>query len=77
MMKRLALALMVAASLAACTTTSPDVIQRGDAQRLSTVQDGTVISIRPVTVDGTQSGVGGVSGAVVGGGAGSNIGGPR
>ena len=34
MMKRLALALMVAASLAACTTTSPDVIQRGDAQRL-------------------------------------------
>jgi outer membrane lipoprotein SlyB len=76
-MKRLALALMVAASLAACTTTSPDVIQRGDAQRLSTVQDGTVISIRPVTVDGTQSGVGGVSGAVVGGVAGSNIGGPR
>ena len=32
----------IAASLAACTTTSPDVIQRGDAQRLSTVQDGTV-----------------------------------
>ena len=31
------------------------------------VQDGTILSIRPVTVDGTQSGVGGVSGAVVGG----------
>lgn len=78
-MKRLVFAAMVAASvcLAACTTTSPDVVQRGDAQRLSSVQDATVLSIRPVTVDGSQSGMGGVAGAVVGGVAGSSIGGPR
>ena len=57
--------------MAACTTTSPDVVQRGDAQRLSTVQDATVLSVRNVTVDGTQSGAGGVTGAVVGGVAGS------
>jgi len=75
-MKKLLIATMVAA-LAACSTTSPDTIQRGDAQRLSQVQDATVLSVRPVTVDGSQSGVGGVSGAVVGGVAGSNIGGPR
>ena len=69
-MKALATAVL-AAALAACTTTSPDVIQRGDANRLSSVQDAVVLNVRPVTVDGTQSGVGGAAGAVVGGVAGS------
>jgi outer membrane lipoprotein SlyB len=58
--------------LAACTTTSPDVIQRGDAQRLSSVQDGVVLSVRNVTVEGNQSGAGAATGAVVGGIAGSS-----
>ena len=58
--------LALAAMLAACTTTSPDVIQRGDANRLSSVQDAVVLNVRPVVVDGTQSGVGGAAGAVVG-----------
>ena len=75
-MKKFVLALLVA-SLAACATSSPDVIQRGDAQRLSQVQDGTVLSIRPVTVDGSQSGVGTVAGGVIGGVAGSSVGGHR
>jgi outer membrane lipoprotein SlyB len=64
-------------ALAACSTTSPDVIQRGDAQRMSQVVDATVLSIRPVTVEGNQSGAGGVAGGVVGGVAGSSIGGRR
>jgi outer membrane lipoprotein SlyB len=59
------------AVLAACTTTSPDVIQRSDAQRLATVQDATVLSVRDVTVDGQQTGTGAATGAVVGGVAGS------
>lgn len=63
---------LVAATLAACTTTSPDMVQRGDAQRLSTVQDATVLSVRPVTVDGSQSGGGGVTGALVGGALGAS-----
>jgi outer membrane lipoprotein SlyB len=66
-----------ALALAACSTTSPDVVQRGDAQRMSYVQDATVLSVRPVVVDGTQSGIGGVSGGVVGAVAGSSVGGPR
>jgi outer membrane lipoprotein SlyB len=65
------------ALLAACTTTSPDVVQRGDAQRLATVQDATVLSVRSVTVDGTQSGAGGATGAVLGGVAGSSRSGGR
>lgn len=62
---------------AGCSTTNPDVISRNDAQRMSTVLDATVLSTRPVTVEGTQSGVGGVAGGVVGGIAGASVGGRR
>ena len=75
-MKKL-LILAVTAALAACSTTSPDVIQRGDAQRLSQVQDAVVLNVRPVVVDGSQSGIGGAAGAVAGGVAGSSVGGSR
>lgn len=74
-MKRL-LASVFVLVLAACSSSSPDVIQRGDAQRLSTVSDAVVLSVRTVTVEGSQSGVGAATGGVVGGlagyGAGSN-----
>lgn len=75
-MKKL-LVLGLVAALAACSTSSPDVVKRGDAQRMSDVQDATVLSIRPVTVDGTQSGVGGTVGGVVGGIAGYGMGSQR
>ncbi len=75
-MKSLLIAI-AALALAACTTTNPDVIQKGDAQRLSQVQDATVLSVRPVVVDGNQSGVGAVAGGVTGGIAGSTVGGRR
>lgn len=71
------LAIAVIGTMAACATSSPDVVQRGDAQRMSVVEDATVLSIRPVVVDGSQSGIGGVSGGVVGGIAGSSVGGHR
>ncbi|MEJ6000586.1 glycine zipper 2TM domain-containing protein [Paucibacter soli] len=74
--KKLIAAAAVAA-LAACSTTSPDVVQRGDAQRMSQVQDATVLSIHPVTVDGSQSGAGAVTGGVIGAVAGSSVGGRR
>ena len=76
-MKRLLIAIAAAAALAACTTTSPDVIQKGEAQRMSQVQDATVLSVRPVVVEGNQSGVGAVAGGVAGGVAGSTVGGHR
>src|SRR6185369_8518815 len=65
---------LVALVLAGCSTTSPDVIKRDDAQRMSNVLDGVVISTRPVTVEGSQSGVGAAAGGVVGGVAGSTVG---
>jgi outer membrane lipoprotein SlyB len=71
------LIVIAAAALAACSTTSPDVIDRNEAQRLSQVQDATVLSVRAVVVEGQQSGTGGTAGAVVGGVAGASVGGAR
>jgi outer membrane lipoprotein SlyB len=76
-MKRLAVIASVAALLAACSTTSPDVISKGDANRMASVLDATVLSTRSVTVEGSQSGVGAAAGGVVGGIAGSSVGGRR
>jgi outer membrane lipoprotein SlyB len=76
-MKCLIIAATVLATLAACTTTSPDVINRNEAQRLSNVQDGVILSLRPVVVEGSQSGIGSVAGGVVGGMAGGSVGGRR
>jgi outer membrane lipoprotein SlyB len=68
--------LAVVLALAACASSSPDVIQRGDAQRMAQVQDGVVLSVRDVVVDGSQSGIGAAVGGVVGaigGSAGSSV----
>jgi outer membrane lipoprotein SlyB len=75
-MKQLLTAVSVAV-LAACTTSNPDVVRRYETQRLSQVYDATVLSVRPVTVEGSQSGIGAGAGAVAGGVAGSTIGGHR
>jgi len=57
---------VAAVTLVACASSSPDVIQRGDAQRMAQVEDAVVLSVRTVTVDGSQSGIGGAVGGVVG-----------
>ena len=62
----LAIALALAALLGACASSSPDVIKRSDAQRMAQVEDGVVLSVRSVVVDGSQSGIGGAVGGVVG-----------
>ncbi|MCF8146962.1 MAG: hypothetical protein K9J50_00270 [Sulfuritalea sp.] len=68
------LAVCAVAGLTACASSSPDVIRREDAQIMSFIQEGVVISIRPVTVDGSQSGIGAAAGGVIGaiGGSGAS-----
>lgn len=66
---------LLALTLGACATSSPDVIQRGDAQRMSLVEDGVVLSVRNVVVDGSQSGIGAAVGGVTGAVAGATRGG--
>jgi outer membrane lipoprotein SlyB len=68
----LSLGIAIVAALAACANSSPDVIRRSDTQTMSQVQDGVILTVRTVTVDGSQSGVGGVVGGVVGAIAGSS-----
>ena len=60
------LVLMLVATLGACASSSPDVIQRGDTQRMAVVEDAVVLSVRSVVVDGSQSGIGATVGGVVG-----------
>ena len=78
-MSRLALPTVIALALAlsACATSNPDVIGRHETQRMSQVQDATVLSTRPVVVDGTQSGTGAVAGGVIGAISGGSVGGRR
>jgi outer membrane lipoprotein SlyB len=58
-------------TLTACATSSPDTVRRSDAQTMASIQDGVVLSVRSVTIDGSQSGIGGVVGGAVGAIAGS------
>lgn len=63
---RLVSVLSLLALLGACASSSPDLIQRGDAQRMAKIEDAVVLTVRTVTVDGSQSGVGATVGGVVG-----------
>jgi outer membrane lipoprotein SlyB len=72
-----ALAAAAMLTLGACSTSSPDVVNRNDTQRLATVVDAVVLNTRPVVVDGAQSGLGAVTGGFLGGTIGSGVGGSR
>jgi outer membrane lipoprotein SlyB len=65
--------------LVACQATSQGgrTVSREQAQRPLTVYNGTVLSVADVQIQGRESGVGAVGGAVVGGIVGSTIGGGR
>jgi outer membrane lipoprotein SlyB len=65
--------ILVSALLGACVTTGSGY-SRNDLHAVESVQYGVIESVRPVNVDGTQSGIGAGAGAVVGGLAGSQIG---
>lgn len=69
--------LAVAASGCATRSSSPDVYRSSDTQREQTVRMATVESVRKVTIQRDSSNVGTVGGAVVGGLAGSTMGGGR
>lgn len=64
--------------LTACgANPSATTYSRDQALAVQQVQFGTIVSVREVQIEGTQSGVGAVAGTVVGGVAGSGVGGGR
>ena len=75
-MQKLAMTLPIivaSALLGACATTGSGY-SRNDLHAMASVQYGVIESVRPVNVNGTQSGLGAGAGAVLGGVAGSQIG---
>jgi outer membrane lipoprotein SlyB len=64
-----------AALLAGCVShESPDVYEKHEAGREQTIRMATVDSVRKVTIEGSQSGIGAAAGGAVGGIAGSQVG---
>lgn len=76
-MKAIALPLLAALLLGACASTNPDLRPRHEVMRMAQVQDGTVVAVRPVRLDGHQTGLGATAGAVAGSVAGGTVGGRR
>jgi len=71
----LLVSLAAATILAGCATSkSGDVYSRDEALREQTVRLATVESVRPVTIQGTRSGIGAAAGGITGGVAGSGVG---
>ncbi|WP_370263352.1 glycine zipper 2TM domain-containing protein [Limnobacter sp.] len=69
--------LLCVAALAGCATqsTSGTVYREGETRRAQIIEQGTVESVRTVTIQGDTNGVGTAAGGIVGGIAGSNVGG--
>lgn len=66
------------AALSACATpSSPNTFTRSEAQRVQTVEPGTVTGVRDVTISKEGSNVATATGAVLGGVAGNSMGGGR
>jgi outer membrane lipoprotein SlyB len=72
-------AILAILALVGCQSTSQGgrTVTRDQAQRQMTVFQGTVLRVEDVQIQGRESGVGTVGGAVVGGIVGSTIGGGR
>ncbi len=79
MMKKVMVFMLVisAAGLTACASSeTSNVYSRKEARTVQTIQEGQVTDLAPVTIEGTQSGLGAIAGGAAAGiGAGSSIGG--
>ena len=76
-MKRMIIAALLAPAVAltaACASFSPQDYSASEARSVETVQYGSVVSVRPVHINGDQAPVGTLAGAAVGGLLGSTIG---
>ena len=64
--------------LGGCTNSlTGDSYSRDEARRVQTIRMGTIESLRPVKIEGTNTPIGAGAGAIVGGVAGSAVGGGR
>lgn len=69
---------VMATALAGCASSlGPNTYERGSVGMVSRVEEGTVVNVRPIRIEGSQksAGVGTLAGAAIGGLAGSELGG--
>ncbi len=74
MRKSVPILLFTLVLLGGCAGPSSEVYSRNQTMREMTVQYGVVEEVRPVTLEGSRSGVGTIAGGAIGGVAGSQIG---
>ena len=80
MRKSVASAVMIATALlvGGCQSSlTGDTYSRSEARQVQTVRLGTVVSLRPVQIEGTKTPIGAGAGAIVGGIGGSTLGGGK
>jgi len=80
LLSSLALGLALSATVltgCASRSTSGQVYREGEARRAQIIEQGTVDSVRQVSIQGDSNGVGSIAGGIVGGIAGSGVGGGR
>lgn len=72
-------AMLVVATVAGGCTSRLDgsTYSRDDARMVQTVRFGSIVSLRPVQIEGSRTPIGSGAGAIVGGVAGSGVGGGR
>lgn len=69
---------VISVGLVGCASSQRgDVYTRAEARQPAIVKYGKIVSLRPVTIEGTKTPIGAGAGAVVGGIAGSGVGGGR
>ncbi|AKX44079.1 hypothetical protein AKN87_02380 [Thiopseudomonas alkaliphila] len=74
----LAASLTAISLLTGCASSlTGDSYSRADARQVQTVRMGSIVSLRPVKIEGTKTPVGAGAGTVIGGIAGSGVGGGR
>ena len=65
----------VALALGGCVSSlTGDTYSRGEARTVQTVRMGSIVSLRPVRIEGTKTPIGAGAGSIVGGVAGSGVG---
>lgn len=73
-LERLLCIIFLLASVGCTSDLTEDTYSRSEARSAQTVRLGSIVSLRPVQIEGTKSIVGSGAGAVIGGVAASNVG---
>ena len=67
LVKLLVIPLIISFALISCNTTSPNKVKKSDAQKVTNIEYGTIITSLPVKIEGESDWVGATAGAMIGG----------